>query len=333
MRVGVQEPVAEDHLREELGHGPGDGLRSHPRPLQGAPVRHLPALHPLHGHHAAGAQLRVHAGHAHPRQPCELREARRVALLPAEVGLAFQARLELRQEPPEDLVEPGEEPAGEGARQAERHEVRVDLRLDARVLHLDGDLAPPGEARPVDLREGGHRRRRPLEGFEGLPQGPPQVALQRPAHLAEAPRPGRVLQRPQDETVLLGHLRLLGGDLAELDVDAPVGAGQAQQLAGAAVVQHREAPRGRLGRLGGGAGGGPPRPPRGAVRRVGPGDLPPAVRQARAPHQGPRQRPGVLGPQAPRGGGGGRRRPRQAQAARRRPHPPGPRGRRAAPHL
>jgi len=94
----------------------------------------------------------VHAGHTHPRQPCELREARRVALLPAEVGLALQAGLELRQEPPKGLVEAGEEPAGKGASQAERHEVRVDLRLYSRVLHLYSDLAPPREARPVDLR-------------------------------------------------------------------------------------------------------------------------------------------------------------------------------------
>ena len=227
MGVGVQKAVAEDHLCEELRHGSGDLARGDARVLQRPPVCHFPAVHPLHGHHAPRAQVSIDTRHAHPRQLRELRQPGRVGLLPPEVCLALQVALELGQEPPEALLEFREEPSRQRPHEPERHQVGVDLRLDPRVLNFHGDLCPSGQARPVDLRQGGHRGRPPLEGLEGLAKGPPEFELQRPSDLAEAPRTGRVLKCPEYKAVLFRHLRLLGSYLPELHVDAPVGAGQA----------------------------------------------------------------------------------------------------------
>jgi hypothetical protein len=112
----------------------------------------------------------------------EVGEAPEAGALAGVVGLVVQrplglgedgAHLERRRQEPRQTQEA-------------RHvvHVAVDRARDARVLDLDGHVAPVARAGPVDLADGSRGHRRHVEGVEARLPAPTPLGVERQAELA-----------------------------------------------------------------------------------------------------------------------------------------------------
>ena len=107
------------------------------------------------------------------------------------------------------------ESAGESGEQGE---VALDLLVHPGALHLDGDAAPVGEERAMDLRERGGRERLVFELGEQVRERSAQLAGDDPLCLLARERRHCVVQRAQ--RLCVGERDVVGAEgehLASLD--------------------------------------------------------------------------------------------------------------------
>ena len=206
VRIAGELPVAVEAAEEEAEDDLADAVAlGLPAPLQ---LLEADAVHELRDEHALARERADHAGHDDERVAVE--DARQRALV-----LRLELVVELLDDPLADLfgdrldVEPGRHPLEQAHDHVEVLHVGAHGRRDARVLHLDGDLAPVGQRGAVDLADRGGRDRFLIEGGEDVVDRLFEVILDHLAHLLEGDRRRGVAQLGQLElellAVLLGH--------------------------------------------------------------------------------------------------------------------------------
>jgi hypothetical protein len=223
--VGVEEPVAQDHLQAQDGRAPGQGSAVDTRCVERGQVVHLGAAELLEGEHPCRGEVAEHPGDPDGGVPGEVGgEALGVGGLGDIVELGPQRVAELAGESGHVVAAGPVDPAAGGSRQPlEDGQVVVDPFDDAGPADLDDDLGAVVQqagVRLADRRRGDRLRVDPPESVEAT------CALQLVAQDRGNGRPGlggRPVLEPGQLGLVVGGQEIGAGrhDLAELDEGGP----------------------------------------------------------------------------------------------------------------
>ena len=204
MRVGMKEPVHQDHLAEDVDQDPGDVPRIDSESTKRRDVRHAHPWRVLEHQHAPRAHLPHDRGNDHVGPGAELmRHPLGAVRLVDEVELERHVLLDLGDQDPEVEVrlEPAEQADEDGeVLEIDRHQVG-----DLRVLDLDRDLAPVAQPSAMDLSQRGGGERHRIEFREHVVERPSQFGAEKRGEPGEGPWRHPVLQAGEDLDVLRGQ--------------------------------------------------------------------------------------------------------------------------------
>ncbi len=224
MRVGVEEPVPEDHRHPGLGHHVREPAALLGRPVLVVEVGELDALKPVEGQHPVARVAPVRARHPYVRVADEVpvKLLRVPRLVPVVELLANRARELVDERNGVDELERADALPDEARGLVEELEVGLDLARSGRPLHLDHHALAVRKGRAVHLADRGRRERLLLEVEEELLDRETEVLLDDRPDLCERERMDVVLQRLQlEDDVGRHHVRPRREKLPELDEGRP----------------------------------------------------------------------------------------------------------------
>ncbi len=224
MRVGVKEPVPEDHRHPRLGDEVREVAPLFERETERVDVGELRPVEPLECQHARARVRPVDLRHLHVRVAGEVAVERlRVAALEPVVELLPDLPRELVDEPTRvDEVERADTLLHELRRLVQEDEVGLDLTRCVRTLHLHRHGAAVRKRRAVHLSDRRCRNRHRVEIEEEAFDRVPQLLLDHALRLFERERTHVVLERPQlDDQVVRDDVGPHGQKLSELHERRP----------------------------------------------------------------------------------------------------------------
>ena len=224
MRVGVEEPVAEDHRHPRLGDQVGEMAPLVDRERLELEVGQLLALEQLEREHALPGVAPVDVRDADVRVAGEVPvEGLGVPrLLPVVELVTDRARELVDQLARVDEVERADALLGDLRRLVEERKVGLDLSRRVRALHLDRDPLAVRQHRAVHLADRRRRHRRLLERREQLLDRQLELLAHDPLDLRERERRDVVLEGAQlGDDVRRDDVRPRREQLAELHERRP----------------------------------------------------------------------------------------------------------------